>query len=115
MGEAVCLPFRILPGKLDAVRAFMSELEGPWFQAYEQSQARIGVLSEYWFIGQIESADYLIGFITYRDFKRAVEIFSASQEPFDVWFKERCQECTGIDFNNPPQLELPALVSEFPR
>lgn len=115
MSEAVCLPFRILPGKLDVARAFMSELEGTWFPAYEQSQARIEVLSEHWFIGQIESVDYLIGFIVYRDFKRAVEIFSGSREPFDVWFKERCLECTGIDFNNPPQLQLPALVSEFPR
>lgn len=115
MGEAVCLPFRILPDKRDAARAFMNDLEGSWFQAYEQSEGRIGVLSEHWFIGQFESVDYLVGFITSGNFQRAVGIFSASQDSFDVWFKDRLLECTGIDFNNPPQLELPALVSEFPR
>lgn len=115
MSQSVCLPFRILPGQTAAAHAFMKELEDARFEEYERSQARISVISEHWFIGSVGSDDHFIGFITYEDFARAVEIFSASRDPFDVWFKEQLQTCTGIDFNNPPELDLPVLVSAFPR
>lgn len=115
MAQSVCIPFRLLPGKGAAARAFMEELERDRFDEYAKSQDRIGATLEHWFIGEIEGAEYLIGFIHYRDFEAAVRIFAASQDPFDAWFKACCLDCTGIDFNNPPAMALPVLVSEFPR
>lgn len=115
MARSVCIPFRLLPGKGTATRAFMEELERDRFDDYTQSQARIGATLEHWFIGEIEGVEYLIGFIHYGDFDAAVQIFAASQHPFDRWFKARCLECTGVDFNNPPAMTLPVLVSKFPR
>ena len=115
MVQSVCIPFRLLPEKEGAARAFMEELERDRFDDYAKSQDRIGVTLEHWFIGAIEGAQYLIGFIHYRDFEAAVRIFAASQDAFDVWFKARCLDCTGVDFNNPPPMTLPVLVSKFPR
>lgn len=113
--ERVCLTLPLLPTATAQAREFFDVLERDYFAAYEASQARIGVRAEDWFIAKVGGKDLLIAFITYDDFARAVEIFSASRDEFDVWFKERLNACTGIDFENPPELTLPELVSHFPR
>ena len=47
-------------------------------------------------------------------FNRALGMFSQSQEPFDVWFKQRLAEVSGVDLGNlPPGMQLPELVSSY--
>ncbi|MGH2937186.1 MAG: hypothetical protein ACRDPE_03585 [Solirubrobacterales bacterium] len=113
--EHVCLTIPILPGALDDARAFFEELENDRYAAYQESQVRIGVAAETWFIGEVAGQDTLIGSITYEDFARAVELFSGSSDEFDVWFKQRLKGFTGLDLDDPPELQLPTLVSHFPR
>ena len=113
--ERVCLTIPILSGTLDKARAFFEELESDRYASYQDSQARIGVVSETWFIGKVAGRDTVLGFVTYKDFTRAVEIFSASSDEFDVWFKQGLKGFTGLDLDNPPELDLPTLVSDFPR
>ncbi|MCC6178642.1 MAG: hypothetical protein IT305_25330 [Chloroflexi bacterium] len=113
--ERVCLTIPILSGAVDQARAFFEELENDRYAAYQESQERIGVLSETWFIGKVAGKDTLIGFVTYKDFARAVEIISGSTDEFDVWFKQGLKGSTGLDLENPPELDLPTLVSDFPR
>jgi hypothetical protein len=41
-------------------------------------------------------------------------MFSQSQEPFDVWFKQRLAAVTGVGLGNlPPDMQLPELVSSY--
>jgi hypothetical protein len=41
-------------------------------------------------------------------------MFSQSQEPFDVWFKQRLAAVSGVDLGNlPPDMQLPELVSSY--
>ena len=41
-------------------------------------------------------------------------MFSQSQEPFDVWFKQRLAEVSGVNLGNlPPGMQLPELVSSY--
>lgn len=48
------------------------------------------------------------------DFNRALGMFSQSQDSFDVWFKQRLAEVSGVDLGNlPPDMQLPALVSSY--
>jgi hypothetical protein len=47
------------------------------------------------------------------DFKSAFAQFVASRKDFDVWFKERFAEVTGIDLNDPPAMQLPELLSAY--
>jgi hypothetical protein len=45
---------------------------------------------------------------------KAVAQFGGSGEPFDVWFKQRMVEVTGVDFNNiPANFRPPELLSRY--
>ena len=41
------------------------------------------------------------------DFARAVALFSASQDGFDMWFKEHLNSVTGVDLNDPSSTLVP--------
>ncbi len=48
------------------------------------------------------------------DFTRAIGQFGASQDEFDLWFKQRLAEVSGVDLSNlPPGMALPELVSSY--
>jgi hypothetical protein len=47
------------------------------------------------------------------DFANALRLFSASQDEFDLWFKRRFADSTGVDLNNPPEMTLPELLSSY--
>ncbi len=48
-----------------------------------------------------------------EDFARALSLFSGSQDEFDLWFKRRLADSTGLDLNNPPAGPLPELLSSY--
>ncbi len=45
-----------------------------------------------------------------KDPLESLGAFGASKDPFDVWFKERVKETTGVDLNKPPAGPLPKEV-----
>jgi hypothetical protein len=47
------------------------------------------------------------------DFGRALSLFSGSHDEFDLWFKRRLADSTGLDLNTPPPMTLPELVSSY--
>jgi len=47
------------------------------------------------------------------DFGRALKLFSESRDEFDMWFKQRLADSTGVDLNNPPEMKLPELLSSY--
>ena len=60
------------------------------------------------------SGDQLVVYMESPDFNRALGMFSQSQEPFDVWFKQRLAAVSGVDLGNlPPDMQLPELVSSY--
>jgi len=112
--DHVCIVFPILPGKTDDTRAFQHELDTTRKAAYDQSERRIGITREYWFIASLSSGDQLVAYMESEDFGRALGIFSESREEFDLWFKRRLAEVTGVDLNTPPpDMKLPELVSSY--
>jgi hypothetical protein len=40
-------------------------------------------------------------------------MFVESRDGFDMWFKERLADATGVDLNDPPEMKLPELVSSY--
>jgi hypothetical protein len=104
----------ILPGKTDDARAFMRELDGPRKSDYDRSERRIGVAKELWYLATVPGGDQLIGYIEAEHFGRTVAQFSASQDSFDLWFKQRMTDVTGIDLNNmPADFAPPVLLSHY--
>ena len=103
----------ILPGKAAAARAFQRELDGPRKGEYAASERMIGITKELWFLQETPNGGLFVAYIESADFGRALGMFAASREPFDVWFKERLAAVTGVDLNVPPAGPLSALVSSY--
>jgi hypothetical protein len=83
-----------------AFRACQRELDTERKAEYDQSERRIGITKEYWFIAAVPSGDQLVVYMESADFTRALGMFAQSQEPFDVWFKQRLVEVSGVDLDN---------------
>ena len=112
--DHVCLVMPILPGKTDDARAFMRELDGPRKLEFDQSERRIKIGKELWYLATLPSGDQLIGYMEAENFGQAVGQFSASQDAFDLWFKKRMADVTGVDLNNiPPGFAPPELLSHY--
>src|SRR5688572_12644056 len=100
--DHVCLVLPILPGMVDDARGFMRELDGPRKGEFDASERRIGISKEFWYLAKLPAGEQLVGYIESADFGSAVGQFSASRDPFDMWFKQRMAEVTGVDLNNLP-------------
>jgi len=112
--DQICLVLPIQSDMSDDARAFMRELEESRMDDYDRSERRIGIGKEAWFLaGLPRGGDALIGYIEAQDFASALGTFSASQDEFDLWFKKRLADSTGVDLNNPPEMTLPELLSSY--
>jgi hypothetical protein len=112
--EQICLALPVLPGKTQDAYAFMDELENQRKAEYAESEQRIGITRESWFLATIPSGDQLVAYMETQDFGRALQLFSASQDEFDLWFKDRLANTTSVDLNNPPpDMKLPELLSSY--
>jgi hypothetical protein len=111
--DHICLTIPVLAGHGEAARAFIGELDRAHRSAYAESEQRIGIDKELWFISDLGGQELLVAYMESGDFGRALEQFSASREPFDMWFKEQLANVTGLDLNDPPEMQLPELISHY--
>ena len=109
--RSVVVPVR--DGHAPDARDFMRELEASRKSEYARSEERIGITKEVWFLAGIPGGDALIGYMETDDFANALGSFSRSQDDFDLWFKRRMADCTGVDLNDPPAMTLPELLSHY--
>jgi hypothetical protein len=112
--DHICVVFPILSGKSQAARDFHRELSEHRMSEYDRSERRIGITREDWFIASVNGGDQLVAYMETADFPQALGQFSQSRDPFDLWFKERLADVTGVDLNEPPpNMQLPELVSSY--
>ena len=112
--DHVCVVFPILAGRTDDALAFMRDLDGPRKAEFDASERRIGITKELWYLAKLQAGDQLVGYMETGDFAKAVGLFSASQDPFDLWFKQRMADVSGVDLNNlPADFAPPQLVSYY--
>jgi hypothetical protein len=111
--EQICLVLPVQQGRSDDAREFMRELEASRKADYARSEERIGITKEVWFLAAAPGGDALVAYMETDDFAKALGLFSQSQDEFDMWFKRRMADCTGVDLNNPPAMTLPELVSSY--
>lgn len=111
--DHICLVMPILPGKTTDARDFMRELEERKVE-FDLSERRIGIGKELWYLASLPTGDQLVGYMEAANFGSAVGQFSASQDVFDLWFKARMADVTGVDLNNiPPGFAPPELLSHY--
>ena len=111
--DHTCLVVPVLPGKEDELRAFYREVDGPRQQDYDRSEQRLGITKEIAWRAPIDGGSAAVIYIESENFEQAFSQFVQSQEEFDFWFKQRVLDISGLDLNNPPEMELPDLLSVY--
>jgi hypothetical protein len=111
--DQICLVVPIKPGMTADAKDFMQELEGPRKGDYDQSERRIGISKEVWYLASAPGGDQFVVYMESADFGRALSLFSGSRDEFDVWFKRRLADSTGLDLNVPPAGPIPELLSSY--
>ena len=112
--DHICLALPILAGKSDAARQFQKELDTARKAEYAKSEERIGITKELWYVASLPSGDHYVAYMESEDFNKALGLFVASKDDFDLWFKQCLADVTGVDLNNPPAgMALPELMSFY--
>jgi hypothetical protein len=104
----------IQPGQTAAAHAFAAECIGPRYADYNVSERRIGVRIENWYLQHTPTGDNFIIQMEGFDLNASVGAFIASQDPFDVWFKQRVREFTGIELSALPPEMIGETLAEYP-
>ena len=102
--------FPVVPGKEGEARGFPQEVLGRRDE-FEATQRRHGVTKEEWSLQQTPMGSMVIVRFEAPDVEAALAGLGESNDPFDVWFKERCKEIfpPEIDVNQP----LPPITQIF--
>jgi hypothetical protein len=103
----------ILTGKTEAARAFLLELESERKGQFAASQERLRLYKEVWAVQQLPQGDFFVVYFRGDDISQAFQQFAASQDEFDVWFKQQVQETTGADLNTPPPGPMSEILSDY--
>ena len=111
--DQICLVVPVIPGRTADARDFMRELEADRNADYQRSERRIGIVKEAWYLASGPAGDQLVAYMESPDFASALSMFSQSRDEFDVWFKHRLADATGLDLNTPPAGPLPELLSSY--
>jgi hypothetical protein len=111
--DHTCLVVPVKPGKEEALRDFYREVEGARNDAYDRSEQRLGITKEIAWRAPIDGGSAAVIYIESENFESAFEQFVQSQDEFDLWFKQQVLDIAGLDLNNPPELELPELLSVY--
>ena len=112
--DQICLVVPLLPGRTADAKDFMRELEADRMADYQDSEQRIGIVKEAWYLARTPAGDQLVAYMESPDFPRALSMFSQSHDEFDLWFKQRLADATRLDLNTPPAAPLPELLSSYP-
>jgi hypothetical protein len=106
---AIAIP--ILPGKTDAWRSFIAELNGPRKDEFDASRRRLGV-RERTFFEQTPMGDLVLVTLEGDDPAGAFAAFGQGSDDFTTWFKQQVQAVHGVDLGAPPPGPLPELVAD---
>ncbi len=105
--------FPVLPGKEDALRQFAQALAGPRRSEYEASRRRFGVTTERSYLQHTPQGAMLILYCEGDHLEQYFAGLGASQDPFDVWFRQQVQDIHGLDLTQPPPGPLPDQIFEW--
>jgi hypothetical protein len=110
MDSAIMIP--VLPGKRDALLAFANALMGE--RREELDKAQVTVTKESWHLQETPMGDFCIVYFEAPDALGVHSGLAASEEPFDVWFREQIKEVSGIDISTPPEA-VPTRIFNWSR
>jgi len=104
--------FPVLPGKDDDVRKFAQETMGR-SEEFSASQKRSGVSNEQWALQQTPMGSLVLVHFEAQDVEKSFAALAQSTESFDVWFRGRVQELTGVDLAAEPDSPPPEIIRDW--
>lgn len=111
--EQTLFALPILAGKTDAARAFLHELEHERRGQFAATQERLRLYKEVWAIQELPQGDVFVVYFDGDDIGQMFQQFAASQDDFDLWFKQHVLETTGADLNTPPPGPMSDILFEY--
>jgi hypothetical protein len=108
---AIALP--ILPGKTEEWRRVVQEATGPRRNEVDDMHRRLNIRQANWFLQQTPHGDLAIVVLEGDGAAEAFPKLGQSNEPFDVWFKEKIGATYGISLSEPPPGPPPMQMYEY--
>ena len=103
----------ILPEKRRVWLDMMSEITGPRYEEWADHHRRMGVKRELVWEQRFPGMDVAIVAIDGTDPDQILDKMAASDNPFDVWFRQAIISATGYLEEHPDDLPPPTLVGKF--
>lgn len=94
--SGIVLTFPILADKVEAWRRFCQELVGSRRESYEASRRRLGITYERLALAETPYGSTAVTTLEGPNINQSLGDIITSDNPFDVWYRERLQELHGI-------------------
>ena len=94
----------LLPGKTDAWRQWIAEMDGPRAAELKDFNERMGLSRHAAWLQQTPMGDIVAVIIEGPGADAFIPTVAASDHEFDAWFRDNVHEVHGVDFSNPPPL-----------
>jgi hypothetical protein len=104
--------FPVLPGKSDDARKFAQETLSRG-DAWADSQKKSGVTKEEWSLQETPMGALVVVRFESPDIEMGFARLAESTDDFDVWFKDRVKELTGVDLGAPSEDPLPEVILDW--
>jgi hypothetical protein len=102
----------VLPGKDDDARKFAQETMGRG-EEFSASQKRGGTTKEEWALQQSPMGSLVVVHFEADDVEKAFATLAQSTDDFDVWFRSRVLEISGVDLGAEPDGPPPEIVLDW--
>ncbi len=110
---AVAFVAPILPNREEEWRRFLQEVVEERLREYEGLRRRLGIRNESVWLTRTKGGEAAMVYLEAEEPERIVPALAASEEPFDLWFKERLLECHGRDLVRAPGRAAAKLIFAY--
>ncbi len=94
--------FPILPGKVDAARAFAKAVAGDRKADFSAMQKHSGTTRETWSLQETPGGAFMLVWFE-GDVERAFTELATAADAFTVWFRQQIKDVTGLDMAEPAE------------
>ncbi|MBE0428759.1 MAG: hypothetical protein IBX61_02680 [Thermoleophilia bacterium] len=113
--ESTALMFYIEPGMTPECLKFAEEAMGPRRAEHDESRRRLGITAEKVWIENTNEGDVMIFYLESNDIAKSLAMIGESDHVYDLWFREKIFELTGIDLCDYRTVSGTELAYESPR
>ena len=99
----------LLPGKTDASRRWIAEMNGPRSAEIRDFNSRHGLTRHAAWLQQTPMGHLVAVLHEGPGAEDLLAQVAASENEFDVWFRSNVEELHGMDLSNPPPLPEPGI------